>query len=337
VTNALCGGTLAATRTWQAADGSGNGARCSQTVNVVDTAPPTLGCPAPMTLEFQDETGALASYVIMASDACSSVSLAVTPASGSRFPIGVTRVNARAGDRCGNSNQCAFSVTVLGAQGVKSNVLAELKALRASLTPSQPFARKFDDAILHLANSLNPAYWVDQTHLLPRGGNTAMNEEKLAAKTLGDIMDAKGCPVDAALLRGLIDRIVRCDRLLAIISIQEAATAGLNPKKVREDLKMVVKGDEEADRGHYANAIEHYRNAWRHALQLRLHVSLNSDGSIRVRFVGNSGKPYRIEVSTDMVNWAPVGTCTADDEGDVEFTDANAGDQPLRFYRAVEQ
>ena len=164
-----------------------------------------------------------------------------------------------------------------------------------------------------------------------------MNEEKLAAKTMAEILDTKGCPVDSAVLQGLIDRIVRCDRLLAVISIQEAANAGLNAKKVAEDLAMVAKGDEAAGQGHYANAIEHYRNAWRHALQLRLQVSLNADGSTQVQFVGNSSKSYRIEVSADMVNWAPVGTCTADDEGDVEFTDANAGNQPLRFYRAVEQ
>jgi hypothetical protein len=246
-------------------------------------------------------------------------------------------VQALVVDAFGNSNQCAFAVTVLGAQGVKSNVLAELAALRASTPLSQPFAQKFDGAIQHLANSLNPAYWVDQTHLVPRGGNTAMNEEKLAAKTLADIMDSKGCPVDSAVLQGLIDRIVKCDRLLAVISIQEAAAAGLNPKKVAEDLAMVAKGDAEAEKGQYANAIEHYRNAWRHALQLRLQVSLNPDGSARVQFVGNSSKSYRIEVSTDMMNWALVGNCAADGDGNVEFTDANSASQPLRFYRALEQ
>jgi hypothetical protein len=28
---------------------------------------------------------------------------------------------------------------------------------------------------------------------------------------------------------------------------------------------------------------------------------------------------------------------TADDQGNVEFTDSNTGKQPVRFYRAVEQ
>ena len=164
-----------------------------------------------------------------------------------------------------------------------------------------------------------------------------MNEEKLAANKLAEIMDSKECPVDPAVLQGFIDRIVKCDRLLAIISIQDAANAGLNAKKVAQDHAMVAKGDREAAAGHYANAIEHYRNAWRHALQLQLQVGLNPDGSTRLQFVGNNSKSYLIEVSTDMVNWVSLGTCTADADGDVEFTDPNVANQPVRFYRAVEQ
>jgi len=265
------------------------------------------------------------------------VSLAVTPPSGSVFPIGVTPVHAEATDGWGNRAQCSFTVTVLGAQGVKSNVLAELVALRTSANPGQAFAQKFDAAIEHLADSLNRAYWMDQTHLQPKGGNTAMNEEKLAVSKLQEIMDSKECPVDSAVLQGFIDRVVKCDRLLAVISIQDAERAGLNPRKVAEDLAMVAKGDREADAGHYANAIEHYRNAWRHALQLRLQVGLNPDGTTRLQFVGNNSKAYQIEVSTDMVNWVPLGACTADAEGNAEYTDSNGAKQPQRFYRAVEQ
>ncbi len=311
VTNAGCGSTFAATRTWQAEDGAGNTATCSQTVTVLDTTPPAIVCPASMTLEFQGENGAVAPYVVTASDTCSSVSLAVTPASGSVFPIGVTPVRATAMDACTNVSQCAFTVTVLGAQGVKSNVLAELIALRASVVLTEAFAQKFDAAIQHLANSLDPAYWLDQTHLHAKSGNAAMNEEKLAANKLAEIMESKDCPVDPAVLQGLIDRIVRCDRLLAVISVQEAANAGLNPRKVEQDLAMVAKGDSEAAAGHCANAIEHYRNAWRHAIQLRVQVDLNPDGTTRVQFVGNNSKSYLIEVSTDMLTWVSLGACTS--------------------------
>jgi hypothetical protein len=75
----------------------------------------------------------------------------------------------------------------------------------------------------------------------------------------------------------------------------------------------------------------------RQVLHLRLQVGLNPDGTTRVQFVGNNSQSYRIEVSVDMVKWGLLGTCTADDQGNVEFSDPNVAKQPLRFYRAVEQ
>ena len=337
VTNRVCGGTFTATRTWVAMDMATNTASCGQMVTVVDSTPPSIVCPGPITAEPQSENGAVVSYVVSASDTCSPVSLAVAPASGSVFPIGVTPVRATAVDACGNSNTCTFDVTVLGARTIKSNVLAELNALRASATLDQSFATKFDYVILQLQNSLNPEYWIDEVHLQPKGGNTALNEEKLAAKELGVIMGSKDCPVDPAVLLGFINRILKADRLLATISIQEAAAAGLNAKKIAEDLAQVAKGDEEAAAGNYANAIEHYRNAWRHALQLQLQVAWSKEGAAVLRFVGDNSKSYVIQVSTDMVNWAALGTCKTDAKGDVEFFDSNASKQPFRFYRVVEE
>jgi hypothetical protein len=337
VSNVLCGGTFAATRTWQAADGSSNQVTCSQTVTVVDTTPPSIVCPTSPVVEFQDATGAVASYVVTASDVCSSISLAVTPASGSRFPIGITPATAVAVDACGNSNRCAFHVTVLGAQGVKSNVLAELTALRSGAAAAGMLGQKLEGAICHLAASLNPAYWIDQTHLHFKSGNVAMLEEKLAARALADIMDTRGSPFERAMIQGLAERIAKCDRLLAIISIQEAARAGLTAKKVEQDLAMVDRGDRDAATGRYDNAIEHYRNAWRHALQLQLRVDRNADGSTRLEFVGNTSQAYRVEVSTDMLNWIVLGTCTADSDGNVSFTHANTSAQSPQFYRVVEQ
>jgi hypothetical protein len=205
------------------------------------------------------------------------------------------------------------------------------------MTLDESFAAKFGYAILHLQNSLNPAYWINQTHLQPKAGNTALNEEKLAVNMLDVIMNSAGCPVDPAILQGFINRILKSDRLLAIISIQEATSAGLDAKKIAEARDEVAKGDEEAAAGRYANAIEHYRNAWRHAIQLRLQISRDAQGGTLVQFVGNNGKSYLIEVSAHMVHWSPAGTCRADNEGNVKFTDANAANQGIRFYRVIEQ
>src|SRR5207247_2603268 len=43
-TNVICGNNFAVTRTWSATDSCGNSNRCSQTIFVTDTTPPTLTC-----------------------------------------------------------------------------------------------------------------------------------------------------------------------------------------------------------------------------------------------------------------------------------------------------
>jgi hypothetical protein len=260
----------------------------------------------------------------------------VSPSSGTTFPIGVTTVNALATDSCGNSNFCSFTVTVLGAMGVKSNVLAQLLAIQATNMLSQPVAGKLSDAIQNLQNSLNPSYWIDQTHLQPKLGSTAINDEKLAAADLSFIMGSNKSPVDPAVVQDMINRIIKADRLLAIISIQGAAAAGLNARKIAEDTAMVAKGDQAASNGHYADAIEDYRNAWNHSLQMHLQTSVTSTGSAQLQFIGNGAASYVIEVSTNLLNWVPLGTYTPDVNDNVEFIDTNAVSSSGRFYRVVQ-
>jgi hypothetical protein len=48
----------------------------------VDTLPPDLSCPGGKVLEFQDETGAMATYSATATDAGSAVTLTMAPPSG---------------------------------------------------------------------------------------------------------------------------------------------------------------------------------------------------------------------------------------------------------------
>jgi hypothetical protein len=228
-------------------------------------------------------------------------------------------------------------ILVPGVYNTKTNVLAQLIALRTSANLQQPFAQKFADAILHLQNSVSPAYWADPDHLWAAGGDTVINEEKLSVNKLRQIMDSKKCPVDPAILQGFIDRLVAADRLLAMISIQNATAAGLNAQKIAQDLKEVAKGDAEVAAGRYVNGIEHYRNAWRHALELGLQMNASADGSTQVQFVANNSKSYLIQVSTDLANWAPLGTSKPDFAGNVRFTDPGAANQPVRFYRVIEQ
>jgi hypothetical protein len=61
---------------------------------------------------------------------------------------------------------------------------------------------------------------------------------------------------------------------------------------------------------------------------------LLSDGSFHMSSQATAGAQYRIEYSSDMVNWLPVCTNTAFN-GTIDFVDPDAKNNPVRFYRAV--
>ena len=344
-------------------DDKGASSSCSALIVVLDRTSPALNCPGGRVLEFQNEKGVVATYDVTATDACSAATVIVTPPSGSVLPIGVTPVQVRAVDGYGNSAQCTFDVTVLGARGVKSNVLAQLVALR-SATTNRDDGWELSEAIEDMIDALgldiaeapgwvreahrpehcgphhhhpNGPLWLDETHVDRSRGGWVFANEQAAVEELLEILRRRGSDIPDAVALDLVDRLVRCDRLLAVVSIQDAASAGLDARKIAEDRALVAKGDAEAAAGHYANAIEHYRDAWRHALRLQVQIGLNADGSARVHFVGHSSTSYRIEVSADLVHWVPLGTCTTDADGNAEFSDPTGAKLPARFYRAVEQ
>jgi MYXO-CTERM domain-containing protein len=97
-----------------ATDGSGNSATCSFKITVRDTTAPGLSCPAHVTAEASDASGAGVTYpVATASDAVTpSPVVGYSQASGTRFPLGTTSVTVTATDAAGNSATCSFNVTV---------------------------------------------------------------------------------------------------------------------------------------------------------------------------------------------------------------------------------
>ncbi|MBV8857669.1 MAG: PxKF domain-containing protein [Acidobacteria bacterium] len=101
---------------YSATDGT-HTATASRTVNVVDTTPPVISCPANIVVTLPPNspaTSAAVSYpAVTATDSCSSsVSVTSSPASGSVFPVGTTTVNATADDGNGHTASCSFTVTV---------------------------------------------------------------------------------------------------------------------------------------------------------------------------------------------------------------------------------
>jgi hypothetical protein len=91
-----------------------NVATASFTVTVVDTTPPTIHVPAPITVEATSAAGAAVTFLATATDVVSGsvpVSYSINP--GSTFPLGTTIVTASATDAAGNTATGTFTVTVV--------------------------------------------------------------------------------------------------------------------------------------------------------------------------------------------------------------------------------
>jgi hypothetical protein len=90
--------------------------QCAFTVTVVDTQPPAITCPAPVTAVAPAScpiaTTAVGTFPPpVASDNCPGVTVACVPPSGTPFPVGTTTVTCTATDASGNTATCSFSVT----------------------------------------------------------------------------------------------------------------------------------------------------------------------------------------------------------------------------------
>ena len=103
--------------TCSATDSEGNVGTTTFTVTVVDTTPPVLTLPAPITQAASASTGAAVTYSASALDTVSgAVPVTCAPASGATFPVGLTTVNCSTSDARGNASSGSFTVTVTQAQ-----------------------------------------------------------------------------------------------------------------------------------------------------------------------------------------------------------------------------
>ncbi len=109
---------LIITRTYKATDGAGLMASVSQTITVIDNTPPTITCPANITVNAPSGScSAVVNFTVTGNDNCSSATIVSSKASGSVFAVGTTTVVSTATDAAGNSSSCSFMVTVKDVQG----------------------------------------------------------------------------------------------------------------------------------------------------------------------------------------------------------------------------
>jgi hypothetical protein len=102
--------------TCSASDGANVGtATFTVTVNLVDTTPPTVNVPAPITADAAGPSGASVTFAVTASDAVDpSPSVSCNHATGETFPLGTTTVSCTATDASHNTSAAAsFTITVV--------------------------------------------------------------------------------------------------------------------------------------------------------------------------------------------------------------------------------
>jgi hypothetical protein len=241
-------------------DDSGLSSTSVVTVSVLDRTPPSIHCSSNLTLEFISEVGAGAAYTISAADTCDATpQLTGVPPSGVTFPIGETTVHATARDASGNSNVCSFTITVLGTRGTKYNRLVDLVTLLSRIT-THPDRYRLDRAITHLVRALEPRRWVDEIHLVPSRARQVFLHDMVAVRRLcgisGNHDDAARATIDHA-----IEQIIRADRLLASVAIQEATDQP--DRRIARAQLYLARGDQAAEAGRCGRAIDYYRRAWK--------------------------------------------------------------------------
>jgi tetratricopeptide (TPR) repeat protein len=174
----------------------------------------------------------------------------------------------------GNVSTATHSVAVLGARDLKDRARSALEALAGSNKHSQ---NELDEAVKHLAKSLEPDRWADAVHLVEKHGNKVFDEQKKAVKSLQKILKEKGKHADPAIagdVSSAIDDLATADRLLATVALGEAPAVAADPKRQKHvdkeratAQKELDKGDAELTKGKPDKAIDHYKKAWEHALK----------------------------------------------------------------------
>jgi len=86
---------------------------CTQTVTVTDGQPPTITCPAAISIPTGPTCSRVVTYAAaVGSDNCGSPTITYSTPSGSVFAVGSTTVTATATDASGQKSTCSFLVTV---------------------------------------------------------------------------------------------------------------------------------------------------------------------------------------------------------------------------------
>jgi len=134
-------------------------------------------------------------------------------------------------------------------------------------------SQRFSKAIKEIDQSLNPEYWVDDTHLYCEYGHRVFSEERHAVKELMHLLiDKKRRISDEALncAQDSIEKLTAVDRILVETLIIDAEEIEIEDPEYLDMVNMelvkaneeLAKGDTDRDAGKFDKAIQHYRKDW---------------------------------------------------------------------------
>jgi uncharacterized protein YjiK len=247
-------------------DSHGNRGSAPFNVTVHDTTAPVVTVPANKTLDATTPAGRVVAFAASASDLVDgSVATTCSPLSGSTFPIGTTTVTCAATDAQGNTGSAVFTITIVSTpQTLTESALAGARALLAGA--DKPGSALLADAVKKLADAADSSNWVDAHHLVVKGGESIFNDDRDAVQKLDALIHNKQSSIADSTLQALIDQLVRADALLATTAINDAVAAGAAAKKIAEAQKELAAGANALAQGKPGEAIDHYKNAWKTAV-----------------------------------------------------------------------
>jgi hypothetical protein len=161
----------------------------------------------------------------------------------------------------GNNTCNTDTVTVSAAP---QTLRQQVQAVRDSLDSLLPTGDSKTDqalqkAITKLDQALANDLWQEDGNHLTLKGETAFHRLRDAVKELVKIKNPPTLVVDA------VNTLVAVSRTLAQTALDEAIAAPGDATKIAKAQKAMNKGDQDRNKGKYANAISHYEEAWEYA------------------------------------------------------------------------
>jgi hypothetical protein len=146
------------------------------------------------------------------------------------------------------------------ARGLKESASADL----ASVIPtgSRTNDRRIQKAIRSIDKSLAPNRWLDDSYLDGKYGEKVFDDEKNAVKQLMRVNGPAEADADAA-----IGKLVAADDLLANAALDIAVATGGDRRDIAKAQSQLRYAARDIARHRYANAIDHYKKAWKYVIK----------------------------------------------------------------------